>query len=252
MYTATPQPTNFFYQPSTFYHQAGANVQPRVENDRMLMSPSRYAYSFRTPGWILGACILFFTCALVATELGRLYSGSNNRGNGEVNSTGEYLMYPNNYLGFNQSPWNVKVENRWMWPWSTATLLFSLLFFTTGLFGIISGQRENYPTILTFFILALVSFCLLIFLIASYSTIIAGWRSIYGTGDGNRMSRYDRIDRDLAIVCLSVCCVLLILNFLSLIAAGRTIDLGEGKDFYHGEKLSEPSFSPPLTPRIGY
>ena len=255
MYPNQPHASTFYHHQPTYHFRAPDAAQPRVGNygsERVLMQPYKNFYTFRTPGLILGGLILFFTLALISTELGRLYSGSNNRGRGDTNTSATYLMYPSAIVGLNGYPYNPKTENRWMWPWSTATLLFSLVFFTAGLLGIISGQRENYPSILAFFIFSLVSLCLLIFLIATYSTIIAGWRSIYDTSDGNRMPRYARIDRDLAIVCLSISCFLWLLSLVSLISSGRTIDACSRKSYYHGENEPERLLSPAATPRFGY
>jgi len=133
-------------------------------------------------------------------------------------------MYPDLTVGRNGFAYNNKPENRWMWPWSTATLFFGLIFISTGILGIISGTRQTYTTILSFFIASIVSLFLLVFIIASYSTIVAGWRSIYGTSYGNAMPLYPHIDRDLAIACLSIACVLCLTIFASIIVAGLAIE----------------------------
>ena len=237
MYLPTiPQPQTFQYHYSTQYYNPAVYVQPRVGKDgshRTLLDSS-YVYRFGLSGVILGCLILFFSFTLFATELGRLYSGSNNKGISDANGT-QYLMYPELVVDFNGYWYNPKIENRWMWPWSTATLLFSLVFVTAGIFGLISGLRESYRTIVTFFICSLLSIFLMIFLIATYSTIIAGWKSYYGTYDGNQMSRYARIDRDLSAVCLAMSCVLFILFFVGMIVSGLTVDLCQRKNFFHGE-----------------
>ena len=258
MYTASvPHPTFYHHQPTRHY-PAAAYGQPRVGKyggDRPIMSPYQDGYSYRTPGIILGSLILLLSLALLSVELGRLYAGSNNRGQTVANDTTyNYLMYPDNIIGYNGFTSNPKVENRWMWPWSTATLLFSLLFISTGVLGIICSRRESYSSILTFFICSLVSLCLLAFIIASYSTTITGWRSIYGSGNGAVMGRYARIDRDLSIVCLSISCVLFLLLLLALSSAGRAIDVCTRKRFLHGENDPERLLAPgtPQTPRFGY
>jgi putative effector of murein hydrolase LrgA (UPF0299 family) len=238
MYTTNGHPPTFYHHYTTQYFHATPHGQPRVGKyggDRVLMDPTPSVYPFRLPGIILGCLILFFTLALFSTELGRLYTGSNNRGRGYSNETRQYLMYPELTIDVNGYYYNPKLENRWMWPWSTATLLFSLVFLTAGVLGLISGQRESYSSILAFFICSLLSICLLIFLIATYSTIIAGWKSIYGTSDGNLMTRFTRIDRDLAIVCLSMSCVLFPIFLISMIISGRRVDLCRRKPFLHGE-----------------
>ena len=175
------------------------------------MQSHLYQFSFRLPGRIFGVLIVFFALALFSVELGRLYAGSINRGrNGSA-----YSLYPDTVIGFNGNQQNPRIENRWMWPWSTATLLFGLVFVFTGALGIVGGQRESYSTILAFFITSIVSECLLIFLIASYSTIIAGWRSVSLSG----------LDRDLAIVCLIISSLLLLLFAAALLCTGRSIDI---------------------------
>jgi hypothetical protein len=188
-------------------------------------------YSFRINGIILGCLIILFAAALLSIELGRVYSGSINRGRNDSNDSFQYLIFPEAAIGFNGDLNNPKPENRWIWPWSTATLLFSLLFLITGAIGITSGQRESYTSILTFVICLILSICLLIFLIATYSTIIAGWKSIYGTYDGNSMPSFVRIDRDLSAACLAVSCVLFIILLISLIWAGITIRMCTRKHF---------------------
>jgi hypothetical protein len=242
MYSTTVRPPTFYQHYNNHYFHAAPYGQPRVGKyggDSMLMAPSQYSYSFRTPGIILGSLIIFFTLVLFSTELGRLYNGSNNRGRDDSNTTYQYLMYPERTIDLNGNYYNPKVENRWMWPWSTATLLFSLIFLTTGVLGVISGRRESYSSILTFFICSLLSICLLIFLIATYSTIIAGWKSIYGTSNGDSMTRFTRIDRDLSIVCLSMSCVLFLILSVSIISSGRNIDICTRKNFSHGENDTE-------------
>ncbi|CAF0982006.1 unnamed protein product [Rotaria sordida] len=242
MYTTTIHPPTFYHHYTTqFFPAAAPDRQPRVGKyggNNMLLPRSQYIYSFRLTGIILGSLILFFTIILLSTELARLYNGSNNYGRNETNITMKYLMYPGNTIGMNEKIQNRKIENRWMWPWSTATLLFSLIFISAGIFGIISGQRENYSLILTFFILSLLSICLLIFLIATYSTIISGWKSIYGINHENLMTNYTRIDRDLSIVCLSICCILFIILLISMILSGISIDLCTRKNFF--EEENEP------------
>jgi len=241
MYSTTVRPPTFYHHYSNQYFHPAPYGQPRVGKyggDSILMGPSQYSYSFRTPGIILGSLIILFTLLLFSTELGRLYNGSNNRGRSDSNGT-KYLMYPERTIDINGNYYNPKLENRWMWPWSTATLLFSLVFLATGVLGIISGQRESYSSILTFFICSLLSICLLIFLIATYSTIIAGWKSIYGTSNEAFMTRFTRIDRDLSIVCLSMSCVLFFVLLISMISSASNIELCTRKTFSHGENDPE-------------
>lgn len=177
--------------------------------------------SFHLTGILLGCLILFFTATLFSLELGRLFTGSNTRGENNSADAYQYLIYPNQVIGYNGNLNNPKVENRWVWPWSTATLLFSLIFFLTGAVGLTSGQRESYSAILTFFICSILSTCLIVFLIATYATIIAGWKSIYG----NNLPNYQSIDQRFSIACLAISCLLLILFAVSLVLAGYFINI---------------------------
>lgn len=186
----------------------------------MLVNSNGYLYSFRKPGLVLGCFIILFTAALFSVELGRLYSGSINRGRNDSNVTFQYALDPDTIVGYNGDISNIKPANYWTWPWSTATLFFSLVFFISGALGIISSQRESYTSILTFFIWSLVSLCLMIFLIATYSTIIAGWKSIYGTND---MPHFPTIDKNFSIACLALSCALFLIFVISLIKAGSRI-----------------------------
>ena len=184
-----------------------------------------YSYSYRLPGWILGSFLVFFSVSLFAIELARIYAGSTNRGRDNSTTTnGQFNLYPDNTLGSSSFVGNVKLENRWTWPWSTPTLLFALLFLVASVWNCVTAQRESYASILSVFISSIVSLCLLVFLIANYSTIIAGWREIYGTYDGSAMTRYARLDRTFAATCLAISCVLFLLFLGSLIASGRSIN----------------------------
>lgn len=182
-----------------------------------------YSYSFCLPGWIIGSFLLFFSLSLFGIELGRIYAGSISRGRNDSESIFQYEIYSDNVLGSNSFFENKKTENRWTWPWSTPTLLFSLVFLFASISNWIAAQRQSYSSILNVFISSIVSLCLLVFLIASYSTIVAGWKEIYKTYDGNSMSRYARLDRNLAATCLAISCVLFLLFLISLIASGRSI-----------------------------
>ncbi|CAF1041667.1 unnamed protein product [Didymodactylos carnosus] len=218
MYTQRP---TFYYHHHHHHHHATRNIPIRVDKDLPHMyNPNRFWYSFRWPGLIFGSLILLLSLTIFFTEIGRLYSGSNNHG--MFDNRNLYEMYPNNIVGQNGDQ-NVKPENRWFWPWSTATLFFSLIFISTGIMGIISGKRLTYTAILAYLIFSIISLFLLVFIITSYSTIIIGWYKIYNTRNGNLMSTYTRIDRDLSIVCLSLACALILCIFIGAIFAGLAI-----------------------------
>lgn len=190
-----------------------------------------YPYSFRIPGLILGFIIIIFTASLFSVEIGRLYKGSFNYGRNASNVTFQFLLYPDTIIGYNGDKSNIKPENHYLWPWSTPTLLFSLVFFLTGAIGIIGGQRESYISILTFFIWSLISSCLIIFLIASYSTTIAGWKSIYDTNDDNSIPDVVKTDKKFSNACLALSCVLFLIFILSLVLAGKSIDVCKRKAY---------------------
>jgi hypothetical protein len=149
--------------------------------------------------------ILLFTASLFSIELGRLYSGSN--------ETYEYLMYPDTVIRFNGNISNPKPENRWIWPWSTATLLFSLVFFIAGVRNHKWSKRKLFINF-NIFICSLLSLCLMIFL-------IAGWKSIYG----DSLPYYPNIDKQFSIACLVISIVLFIIFLISLISAGKFINV---------------------------
>ena len=211
----------------------------------------RLSYGFRVPGLVLGCLVIFFTLGLFAVELGRVFSGSTTRGRTDETTTIQYLIYPDTVVGYNGNSQNFKLENRWVWPWSTATLLFTFVFLATGAVGIVSAMRDNYASILCFFMTGILSICLTTFLIAVYATIIAGWKSIYGTSDGAAMPRFPRIDRDLSIVCLVLTCILFLILLVSLILSGKRIDACKRKRF---PSANDPyQRAPiPIAPRMPY
>ncbi|CAF0769779.1 unnamed protein product [Didymodactylos carnosus] len=243
MYTQRP---TFYYH--HHHHYTGRNIPSRVDRGLpYIYNQNQFWYSFRRPGLIFGSIILLLSATMFFTEVGRLYSGSNNRG--DSNDRYLYEMYPNNIVGQNGVQ-NVKPENRWFWPWSTATLLFGLVFIATGIMGIISGKRLTYTSILAYLILSILSLFLLVFIIASYSTIITGWYKIYNTRNGNLMPVYARIDRDLSIVCLSLACALTLCIFIGAIVAGLAIQAcrkkGSSTDQFNDKQILAPG-----TPQMG-
>jgi len=181
---------------------------------------ANYSSSYRLKGILLGICIVFFAATLISIEIGRIFSGSITHGQ-NISNQSQYLIYPSNVVGFNGNQQNPMIENRWIWPWSTATLLFGLVFFLTGVTGIASGQTQSYSGILTFFICLIVSTSFDVFLIATYATIIAGWKSIYN----NELPQYAKIDWSFSIACLAICCLLLILFLISLYISGIIINI---------------------------
>ena len=193
------------------------------------MQGNQYRFTFHLPGRLFGGLIIFFALGLFSVELGRVYAGSINRGRNDSSfNASQYSLYSDTVIGFNGNRQNPKIENRWIWPWSTATLLFSLVFVVTGALGFFAGQRESYSSILVFYICSIVSVCLLVYLLATYSTIIAGWRSLYG----NSLPQFSRLDRDLSIACLIISSLLFILISTALVHTGRSIDICTRKYLY--------------------
>jgi len=92
----------------------------------------------------------------------------------------------------------------------------------------------------------------LIFLIATYSTIIAGWKSIYGSS----LPYFPNIDRKCSIACLVLSCLLFIIFLTSLILAGINIKVCTRKAFsrqttgYHNLVGQGTPRMGPRTPQI--
>ncbi|UJR16026.1 hypothetical protein I4U23_002940 [Adineta vaga] len=253
---ASPIPSNNRRGLHRFYHTGGVDLRMGRPNQEYINR-----YTFRLQGFILGVLIIFFTSALFSTELGRVYTGSINRGKNDSNGTFQYLINHDVIVGFNGHLLNPKVENRWIWPWSTATLLFSLILFTTGALGILSAVRQSYTTILIFVIGLILSICLVIFLIITYATILAGWKELYGT-DRDAMPSFVRIDKDFSSGCLAISCASVVLLFISLIISSRKIQLCTEKNYpipirgYERLPINTPRSHPrtpqsPRTPRMG-
>ncbi|CAF0987229.1 unnamed protein product [Adineta steineri] len=232
-------PRRNFYVSSKIDHRIGRGIH--------MFNNNGYGYSFRWHGFILGCLIILFSAALLSSELGRIYTGSINRGRNDSNVTYQYLIDANVVIDFNGDIRNPKSENRWIWPWSTATLLFSLVILLTGALGITSGVRQSYSTILTFFVGLLVSIFLLIFVIATYGTIIAGWKGI-DNSNGGFVSSFERNDKSFASACLAISCVLFIILLISLVLSGRTIHICKQKDYPRPNTPGYTPISAPNTP----
>ncbi|CAF3862117.1 unnamed protein product [Adineta steineri] len=183
-----------------------------------------YGYAFRWHGFILGCLIILFSAALLSSELGRIYTGSINRGRNDSNVTYQYLIDANVVIDFNGDIRNPKSENRWIWPWSTATLLFSLVILLTGALGITSGVRQT-----------------------TYGTIIAGWKGI-DNSNGGFVSSFERNDKSFASACLAISCVLFIILLISLVLSGRTIHICKQKDYPRPNTPGYTPISAPNTP----
>ena len=223
--TVAPFPLNNSRAFVRFYHSGRSDHRIGPGNPAYVNR-----YTFRLKGFILGCLIIFFAAALFSIEVARVYTGSINRGQNDSNTSFQYLINPDVIIGFNARYTNNRLENRWVWPWSTATLLFSLILFTTGAFGIYSGVRQSYSAVLIFFISLVLSLCLMVFLIITYATILAGWKELYGTSQ-DTMPSFVRMDKNLSSACLAISCVLTLLLFISLIISGTKIRVCTEKNY---------------------
>lgn len=234
MYTTNFYPPTFYHNYASQFYPAAIDAQPRVGNPagkRSLLPGSGYSYSFYLTGIILGSLILLLSLALLSIEITRVYRVSTAHGSINLKGTSEYLNNENISIAENVLVQMAKSKNNWLWPWSTPAMIFSIVFIATAIMGIVSGLRENYPTILAFFICSLLCIFLLIFVIASYSITIAAWNSTYGIILRNLMQTYANFDRNMAIAGLSLSCVLFPLLLASIILSGLAIDLCRRKDF---------------------
>jgi hypothetical protein len=121
-----------------------------------------------SPGKILGALFLILLVAMFCLEVARVFTGPLNK-----NPLTSYGLYPGNIFyppRFNlDTSFNIEREQHFVWPWSTPFLLFSLLPFLAGLFGVMSGRRGTYSMIYLFFTFSLLTLVAMPYIVAYYS-----------------------------------------------------------------------------------
>jgi cbb3-type cytochrome oxidase subunit 3 len=200
---------------------------------------------------MLGALLVLFGISMIPIEVSRILQGSLNRG-----KRGSYYLYPNYNVAADSSmgatqlslitaflpdyfvdgtnlaskgiiPYNSQnalahtganfpIQDKYLWPWSHAALLFCLVTIAAGILGIMSGCRKTYSTIYAFFALSLLSFFLSTFLIAYYAV------HVYWQVNQNQVNRaafsYSNLDYALGSTMLALSCVTCVLSFFSAIA----------------------------------
>jgi uncharacterized membrane protein len=129
------------------------------------------AYHGYTPGLVGGILFTLFLLLLLTLELARIYTGSTNK-----NPSTSYGLYPNNLYSKRGENTNVGLnserQHHFMWPWSSAPLLYSILVMLAAIFGFVSWRRGTYSMIYMFFTFSLLSFIVLPYIIAIFSVNI--------------------------------------------------------------------------------
>lgn len=213
-------------------------------------------------GAILGLSLIIFGGTMLPIEISRIITGSLNR-----SRKGSYLLYPNyNILrnggtnqiqkfmpdllgpflpgevaqpdldekgiipydalstqGFNNFP----IQDKYLWPWSHAALLFALVTVAAGIVGMVSGCRRTYGSLFSFFSLALLSWMLSIFLIVYYAVHIH-WSVTKNVANRNASYWVD-LDFRLAAVMLALSCAVFIFSMLSACCSGCAFSIGRNK-----------------------
>jgi len=211
-------------------------------------------------GIIMGILLVIFGLAMIPIEVSRIIQGSLNRG-----QKGSWYLYPNYNRVMNANsaqvqaflpdyyqdrnpdlaqkgivPYaatvssainnkyggNFPIQDKYLWPWSHAALLFSLVTIAAGLIGILSACRKTYSTVYAFFALSLISFFLSIFLVAYYAV------HVYWNKNFNQTltaaSYFSNLDYSLGISMLVVSCFTLVVSSVAFGVAclGAGICLG--------------------------
>jgi hypothetical protein len=129
------------------------------------------AYHGYKPGLVGGILFTLSLLLLVTLELARIYTGSTNK-----NPLTSYGIYPNNLYSNRGENTNVGLnrerQHHFMWPWSSASLLFSSLVLLAAIFGFVSWRRGTYSMIYMFFTFSLLSFIVTPYTIAFYAVNI--------------------------------------------------------------------------------
>jgi len=213
--------------------------------------------NWRGFGLTLGFGLVIFGGVMLPIEVSRIIAGSINR-----SSQGSYLLYPNYNIvrnvanaqviafepdllnanpepdlenkgiipydalssnGFNNFP----IQDKYLWPWSHAALLFSLVTVAAGLVGCVSGMRRTYGSLFSFFTLSLLSWMLSIFLIVYYAVELY-WQ-VNNNWDALFFSYWTRLDYRLAGVMLALSCAVFLFSMLATICTGCGFSIGSNK-----------------------
>jgi len=201
-------------------------------------------------GIIMGIILLLLGLAMIPVEVARIIQGSLNRG-----AKGSFYLYPNynrqlnanqaqiqaflpDYYqdgnpdlaqkgivpysatvatGINKFGGNFPIQDKYLWPWSHAALLFSLVVIAAGILGILSACRKTYTTVYAFFALSVLSALLMAFLIAYYAVHVY-WNNNFNQTLVNA-SYFSNVDSSLGKVMLALSCATCVFSIIAFIAA---------------------------------
>lgn len=234
-------PYHYFYNNGK-NHYKQANVLP-VEAPRRA---NAFWKNYGFQGLVLGAALALLGSAMIPIEISRIIQGSLNR-----LKTGSYLLYPNYNRVRNQASSQIQnfipdvlgnraadladagivprnslgvaginnfpIQDKYLWPWSHAALLFSLVTVAAGILGILSSCRRTYTSIFAFFVLSLLSGFLSIFLIVYFATHVY-WQK--QQNDINRLNFYfHNLDHALGVTMLVLSALTCVISFFSTLLA---------------------------------
>ncbi|KAI0978011.1 hypothetical protein GJ496_000445 [Pomphorhynchus laevis] len=142
------------------------------------------------PGIFFGLVMALMGLVITVLEIARAFIGVDNRG---CSINQEFYNFYQNTLQ-ETFPGLLTLSNG---------ILFGLVLIAAGILGIISGRRRSYSSIVAFLVASLVSFFLMIYLIAYYSTVVrwfndeAACNESFGQTRSTRVNHFIRIGRAL-------------------------------------------------------
>lgn len=203
------QTIRFFYQQPNFYFSPSRNDERVAAENLSLEENSKFSKN-RYVGLIVGPSILVLTFFLLGTEVFRIYFGSSGENDKEK---ANWIFYV-----------------RWIFPWSSSVLISVVLFFFTGIVGIVAGKLLSYSTTFVFFAFSFFSLFVLIFLLTIYSIEI------------NRFENFSPPQRILSIVGLTISCLLTLLVLFVVLFSTKTLELfSEKNEQNRTENLNVPA-----------
>ncbi|UJR09721.1 hypothetical protein I4U23_013950 [Adineta vaga] len=164
-------------------------------------------------GYVFGILLLIIGILTQVLEYPRIYNGPANEDN-SLNLISEYY-------------------NHW-WPWTYAASIFGLMTFFTGLMGIVAGYRRSYGSILTFFVMCVLSAFFAIYLIVYFAFIIAFYRSMNKDRADQRTSS-ESVAYGLASTQLAIACINVLTSLLSAVFSARAIALCVPKGVFYDD-----------------
>lgn len=137
---------------------------------------------------------------------------------------------------------NFPIQDKYLWPWSHAALLFGILTIAAGGLGILSGTRSTYSSAFVFFVLCLCNSLLTIFLVVYYA-IHVNWQ-LNHNGTLRTTNEASIIDYTLGVVMLALSCFNLLLSFLTTIYVGLALSICCGSKGYLEALQNKPIPTP--------